>query len=649
MICTQLRKLVFRKASAVSPRRPTHRPAVTELEGRLAPAILTVNSVADAPISALSPTLELREAIALVNGHGAAFDAAGRSLAQAKASQIDVAQPFGSTDTIRFDPALFDGAPQVITVAGGELILGQNVTLQGPGAARLALDGNAQTTVLEILGGTSANVAGLTIEHGSTLTFGGGVVNHGTLTLADSALTGNLAIYGGGIANDGVLSLQDTTVSDSLAFNSGGGIYSTGTLSLLDSAVLENVAEWNDGGLVSYGGATVLVDSIVSGNAAGVGNGGLANYGGAMALVGSTVSGNSALAAGGLGNYGGTMTIRASNIVGNVATGAQGGGILNMGTLTIADSVLAGNWAPDGGALLNTAITDLVDTTLAANGAGSGANDIDNAFGTLRITHSDGSDPALTESAGSIVNAGELVLGQRVFLPTKALSDQNGVLDPSSTNLENVPLTLVESVVTGDASALGDSGPAEDQGPLPGARASGSTVPVEMSTNAQAESSASSLVTPDAVSSELQQDVQRVGWDGTVGRAVDLVAAPVHGRDDPAGSASVPLTPRQLPARGTLPLFAFSGTNRLPASTPGNEREPSGNLPGQRGFPVEAIARAAGAEREGAEDSRYGFLWERVPASIAQQAMIAALAVLWDVRPRQRRARPGAWPALPLD
>ena len=191
-------------------RRSSFRLTVTILEDRLAPALLTVNTLIDAPVSGTSSTLSLREAIALVDSGGMATDASGHSLAEAKASQIDTANPYGSGDTIRFAPELFGSKQQVVTLDQGTLVLSRSVALLGPRASELAVSGHYQSLVFDVAGDAAVSMAGLTIEAGAALVAGdtagngGGIVNTGSLTLTDIAVSGNTASNdGGGIVNWG--------------------------------------------------------------------------------------------------------------------------------------------------------------------------------------------------------------------------------------------------------------------------------------------------------------------------------------------------------------------------------------------------------------------------------------------------------------
>lgn len=373
------------------------RPMLMVLEDRLAPAVLTVNSLADGPSSGLTHTLDLREAIVLIDSGGTAVDSSGNSLALAKASQIDTTEPFGTMDTIRFDPSLFSSTQQLIALLDSQLLLDRSVVILGPGADLLAVSGNGQSPVFAITGGVTVSFSGLTITDGSPLpagtSAGGGILNYGVLTVFDSAIAGTAADNGGGIANYGVLTLIASSVSNNAAVHKGGAVFNTGTLTLVDSTISDNVSQ-NDAGIVTTGGAVVLVDSTVSGNSAAVGNGGLASYGGALTLVDSAITGNSALGAGGIGNYGGTLTITESTITGNAATEDGAGGIYNRGSLTMKDSLVTANSAAEDADLYNTGSLTISNTIVPSSSARQNDGDLLND-GPRELT-----DPAIFENAG---------------------------------------------------------------------------------------------------------------------------------------------------------------------------------------------------------------------------------------------------------
>src|SRR5437879_8990557 len=76
---------------------------------------------------------------------------------------------------------------------------------------------------------------------------GGGVYNFGTLTIANSTLSGNSAsIFGGGIVNSSdpaTLTITNSTLTgNSVSGGSGGGIYNFGTVNSRSSIIAGNTA-----------------------------------------------------------------------------------------------------------------------------------------------------------------------------------------------------------------------------------------------------------------------------------------------------------------------------------------------------------------------------------------------------------------------
>jgi hypothetical protein len=133
--------------------RPNRRPRLflELLESRLAPALLTVNSLADN--TADTSVLTLRDAIGLVNNAGDPTSLGQVSMPGGWSAQV--AGSFGSNDTIQFDSTLFGATQQTITLGGSELLLSQRVTLNGPGSGQLAVSGNHASSVFSIATGTT--------------------------------------------------------------------------------------------------------------------------------------------------------------------------------------------------------------------------------------------------------------------------------------------------------------------------------------------------------------------------------------------------------------------------------------------------------------------------------------------------------------
>lgn len=111
------------------------------------------------------------------------------------------------------------------------------------------------------------------------------------------------------------------------------------------------------------GGSTYNVFPYASG-------GGIANYGGIVTLTNSTVSGNNTApfgtGGGGVFNNNGTLTLTNSKVSGN--SSRYGGGILNVGIMTLAGSTVSGNFGYFGGGIYNfNGTLKLTDSTVSGN------------------------------------------------------------------------------------------------------------------------------------------------------------------------------------------------------------------------------------------------------------------------------------------
>jgi hypothetical protein len=358
-----------KNATNKHPRR--FRPLLEALEDRLAPALLTVNTLQD-ETDHTDAVLSLREAIAVVNSQSAG----GLSAAE----QQQITGTLGGDDTIQFDPGLGGGT---ITLGGTELAVTQPVSITGP-AAGLTLDANHASRVFNVNDGTAASIAvaisGLTLANGSSPDYGGAIYNAEALTLAGCTLSGNSATFGGGDLYNyaGTATLSNCTVSGGSAYYYGGGIGNyAGTLTLAGCTLSGN----SGGGLYNFGGATAsLTGCTLSGNS----GSGIVNVSGATAsLTGCTLSGNSDVDGGALYNQAATASLTGCTLSGNSATSRNasnnGGAIYNDdGTLTVTSCTLSGNSATNGGALYNAdsgisnpATATLTGCTLSGNSAGS--------------------------------------------------------------------------------------------------------------------------------------------------------------------------------------------------------------------------------------------------------------------------------------
>ena len=328
--------------------------------------------------------------------------------------------------TITFAPALYADGPATLALAGSELeIVDTDVSIEGPGAELLSIDGGGTTRVLSIGEEATVGLSGLTITGGSTVACGGGIHSSGVLTIIRCTISGNstdgMSLHGGGVYSIGTLTVTDSTVSGNTVngFRSyGGGIWSRGTLTVTDTTFSENLACYAGGAIWNSGTLTVNRSGFF-GNVADayIGGGGIYNSGTAT-IAYCVFSGNAASFHGGAIHNTEAMTVTNSILSGNSAHGCygRGGGIFNVDTLTIANSTLAGNSADyEGGGIDNDGAAFLANTIVANNAAPSGP-DVHQYAGPLTGFHNligngsgqtafvDGTDGNLIGTPGNLVD-----------------------------------------------------------------------------------------------------------------------------------------------------------------------------------------------------------------------------------------------------
>lgn len=246
---------------------------------------------------------------------------------------------------------LADLACSRITLETGAIrVVPDQLSLLGPGAGRLAIDGNRLDRVLIHPGHGNLTIEGVDIENGRNRTTGfkvaggGCIASAGYVTLADATVrncyAGGEGAYGGAIYAY-LLTLRNSTISGNLAY----GIHETA-------------------GTAAFGGAAFVY---------------------AVDLLDSTVSGNRALHLDNppLGNYdigGGIVTVIGGRIEGTTVSGntsgGRGGGIASFSDLEVINSTFSGNEATTtmGGAVFMRWPTALAasNSTFTANRAARG-------------------------------------------------------------------------------------------------------------------------------------------------------------------------------------------------------------------------------------------------------------------------------------
>jgi hypothetical protein len=368
-------------------------------------------------------------------------------------------------DTIVFDPSL-QGA--TITLTSAQISINKNLTLIGLGAGNLTISGNHKYRVFNIGSARVVNISGLTIAAGTVKNDrGGGIYNAGKLTLANSIVTGNqitgtlqrlLSWGGSGIYNAGTLTVTQTTISNNNDISisaGGGGLFNDGSVRLEDSTISGNqvhttatFGQYGGGGLCNRGTATIVHSSVLNNTAAGYssgGGGGIYNAG-SLTLTDSTVRGNRSITitssyvggyGGGLLNWqNGTLTVVRSTIADNVAD-RDGGGVENVGILTVTQSLINGNVARGinlgkgqslgvGGGIDNTdGQLTLSNTTISGNTAKRGGG-LGNEDGAIRVTFSTISNNTAAVLGGGLFISGTLTETTVSLLNTIVATSSSG-------------------------------------------------------------------------------------------------------------------------------------------------------------------------------------------------------------------------------
>jgi hypothetical protein len=262
------------------------------------------------------------------------------------------------------------GVSGTILLTSGELqIFTPGVTINGPGAGALAVNGNGSSRVFENFS-RDVTISGFTI----TNAVAGGILNSntGVLTVSNCTISGN---SGGGISNEAGLYFATLTVSNStISGNSaeyGGGIFNTSSLTISNSTISRNSANYGGGISNVYGGRVVagvtISNSTLSGNFSDVDGGGVYNSSaeGAFAVLSienSTIAGNSATGhGGGIYNNSHGFFVSPGLALGSTIlnAGTSGGTIFNDGGRVTS---LGYNLASDAGGGLLTGPGDQINT-----------------------------------------------------------------------------------------------------------------------------------------------------------------------------------------------------------------------------------------------------------------------------------------------
>ncbi len=274
-----------------------------------------------------------------------------------------VAQAAQANQPVEIQFGLPTGAS--IALTSGQLELSnanEPVTIEGPGADALTIDGSEKYRVFQIDPNVTASISGLTLTGGNPGYYqvGGEILNSGTLTLTGVTASGGTAYQGGNIFNTGTETLDDCTISDGSA-NRGAGLMAYGTTQMVNCSVTGNVG-------IPYGFANA--DS----------GAGITFYGIGLTIIGGSVTNNSATRASALDVYAsyGLVNITGTTISGNACYEDMiYSGFYSNTTLT--DCTISGAFSPaingagvqnSGGqlTLVDCTVEDFLDTPLNNGG-----------------------------------------------------------------------------------------------------------------------------------------------------------------------------------------------------------------------------------------------------------------------------------------
>ena len=206
------------------------------------------------------------------------------------------------------------GVTGTITLTSGNLLMkqAQTVTITGPGASTLAIDGNGSRSIFEVYDGRNTlTVTDVTLQHG---------------------LASVEAMYAG------TASLIRCIVSNAPIFINQGG-----HITLSQSSLSGNI--YYDNGIWLGGSGATVTDSTISNNHVGIaidGGGGSAFGlpfvpGGTVTMTNSTIAGNQL---DGISLPAGSAQVKGSTIARNYGPGIFASG---SGTATVTNTIIAGN------------------------------------------------------------------------------------------------------------------------------------------------------------------------------------------------------------------------------------------------------------------------------------------------------------------
>lgn len=215
---------------------------------------------------------------------------------------------------IKIPATAADGLPLItghISLVGGVA----NTVIQRSPAALTAF------RVLDVAAGASLRVSNLSIRNGNTAGLGGGIQNAGTLWISKVTFFRNKAGNGGALSNaaGATAAIDNATMSENTTTGvGGGGILNSGTLTLAESSLSDNHAPINGGGLnTQSSGISHIIYGQFTRNVSGGLGGAISNLG-TTTLDRTSVRFNRGSAGGGIATGNTNVTLVRSTVTGNI-------------------------------------------------------------------------------------------------------------------------------------------------------------------------------------------------------------------------------------------------------------------------------------------------------------------------------------------
>ncbi|HKX83297.1 MAG TPA: choice-of-anchor Q domain-containing protein [Pyrinomonadaceae bacterium] len=380
----------------------------------------TVTKVADTNDGACDADCSLREAVAAAN------------------ATVD-------NDVVAFS-SLFDTS-QTIVLSGSEIVVANNgtLTINGPGAHLLTIDGNQASRILSSGANVVVNINAIRFTRGN----GAGAVNTGrggaiynvggTMVISNSVITGNTAANGGALNNA-------ASASPSVPAN----------LTLINCVLSNNSTTSSGAALQNFSTSTLhMRGTTVSGNTtSSTGIAGAFQANGTVTITNSTFSGNSAPAGTGAGvYYNGTSLIMTNATIVNNTSSVGSGGLHRTGTnptAIVRNSIFANNSTADAFGLMSSQGNNIIGNV--GTSTGWVASDLQNTNPMLGSLADNGGP---TQTHLPLADSPAINAGQNCVVdlscsannpPVAVTTDQRGVARPSGGTVDMGSVEVVAIV-----------------------------------------------------------------------------------------------------------------------------------------------------------------------------------------------------------